>query len=122
MHPQFHLSIGVNSLRESVDFFVHLLRAKITHEDPSGYVNLDFYGSQITLKEHPGIQPELPHFHFGANLALPEFEKLAAHILAHGEKFISMTPQVWDAGTPLERKKMYLKCPTGYVVELKGYA
>lgn len=29
--------------------------------------------------------------------------------------------EVWDAGTKLERKKMYLKDPSGYVIELKGY-
>jgi extradiol dioxygenase family protein len=121
MLPSFHLSLGVKSIEPTVAFFVEVLGAKVEHRDPSGYVNIDLYGSQITLKHSPGISPELPDFHFGINLSLVEFDRLAEGILARGRKFVTMEPEVWDAGTPLERKKMYLKDPTGYVIELKGY-
>lgn len=121
MKPSFHLSIGVGSMEDSVTFFVDVLRAEVQHRDPSGYVNIDWFGSQITLKPHAGIVPDLPDFHFGINLELTEFERLASHVLANGRQFIAAEPEVWDEGTPMERKKMYLRCPTGYLVELKGY-
>jgi extradiol dioxygenase family protein len=117
----FHLSIGVRSIKESVSFFVNTLKATIIHKDPSGYVNIDLFGSQITLKENSTINPQLPDFHFGFNLNLKEFDELSEFILDKNPSAVVARPQVVDANTPLERKKMYLKCPTGYLVELKGY-
>ena len=108
-------------MEESVEFFVDVRSAKVVHRDPSGYVNIDFFGSQITLKQNPAVHPNLADFHFGANLSLEKFDLLSRNILDHGKKFVTMEPEVRDAGTPLERKKMYLKCPNGYVIELKGY-
>lgn len=83
-------------------------------------MNIDFFGSQITLKPNAEVDPEMPDFHFGVNLGLAEFDQLAAKLLERGRKYLLTEPELKDAGTPLERKKMYLKCPTGYLVELKG--
>jgi extradiol dioxygenase family protein len=119
--PAFHLSLGVQSIEESVDFYVRVLGAAVAHRDPSGYVNLELFGAQITLQ--PGAVAVIPpDFHFGFNLAMEELERLADTILASGYESIVMQPKVVDAGTPLERKKMYLRCPSGYLIELKGYA
>ena len=122
MGTPFHLSLGVNSLEDSVNFFVDILEAKIEHRDPSGYVNIDFFGNQITLKQNSSIKPNLPDFHFGVNLSLSEFQRLSEKVLENGMRFVTVKPETWDAGTPMERTKMYLKCPTGYLVEIKGYA
>jgi extradiol dioxygenase family protein len=119
--PKFHLSIGVESIEDSVAFFTQALRAQVIHRDPSGYVNIDLFGSQITLKNNPTIAPDLPDFHFGVNLSLQEFNELSAHVLKNYGQYVAMKPEIWEAGTPMERKKMYLKCPTGYTIELKGY-
>lgn len=120
MESTFHLSIGVNSFKEEVGFFTALLGAVVTHEDPN-YVNLDVFGAQITLKEIPGIKPVLSEFHFGFNLTLKAFDDIAASILKCNSVHVVAQPTVVDANTPMERKKMYLKSPTGYLVELKGY-
>lgn len=121
MLPNFHLSIGVRSIEDSIDFFTRVLNAKVLHRDPSGYVNIDLYGSQITLKRNADIDPRLPDLHFGVNLSLTDFDQLSERALQVGREFIHMAPEVWEAGTTMERKKMYLKCPTGYLIELKGY-
>ncbi len=121
MEPQFHLSIGVKSIESSVDFFVRAMSAKVQHRDPSGYVNIDLFGTQITLKENPNIDPNLPDLHFGINLNLAEFERLSKNIIEHEPRSIFMAPKVVDENTPTERKKMYVKCPTGYLIEIKGY-
>lgn len=121
MKPEFHLSIGVRSIETSVDFFVRVLNGTVLHRDPSGYVNVDLAGSQITLKHNDEIVPDIPDLHFGINLGLVEFDALAKNILESGYDNIVMKPKVVDANTPFERKKMYLKCPAGYLIELKGY-
>jgi extradiol dioxygenase family protein len=121
MRKPFHLSIGVKSLEDSATFFSEILGGKVTHRDPSGYINVEVFGSQITLKDNPLINPDLPDFHFGFNMSLKEFDALSKRAMSLAPKRIHMQPKVVDAGTDLERKKMYLKCPTGYLVELKGY-
>ncbi|HYK01935.1 MAG TPA: VOC family protein [Thermoanaerobaculia bacterium] len=118
--PAFHLSLAVHSLDQSVDFYVRVLNATVAHRDPGGYVNLELFGAQLTLQ--PVAEAAIPtDFHFGFNLAMDDFERLAENILASGYD-VAMQPKVVDAGTPLERKKMYVRCPSGYLIELKGYA
>lgn len=121
MVKPFHLSIGVHSIEDSVHFFENVLKSKVTHRDPSGYVNIDFFGSQISLKPIPKINPEMEELHFGVNLNLEEFSSLSNHILKTNYKGILAKPKVVDEGTSIERRKMYVKCPTGYIFELKGY-
>jgi len=121
MNGAFHLSIMVRSLEDSVAFFIRVLRAKVMHRDPAGYVNLDVFGSQITLHESPDAVPDVPGLHFGVNLDLHDFETLSRELIADANVSVVMPPSVTDAGTPLERRKMYLRCPTGYLIEIKGY-
>lgn len=120
MKPHFHLSIAVRSVAESTDFFVQTLQASVQHRDPTGYVNVDVHGTELTLKESPHAAPEREHFHFGINVSWDDFDALAAAIARQVPANIVAEPRVVDPGTPLERKKMYLKCPTGYVIEIKG--
>ncbi|MCB0356819.1 MAG: hypothetical protein KDD40_07415 [Bdellovibrionales bacterium] len=54
-------------------------------------------------------------------MSLKEFDDLSEKVMAKAPDRVYMKPKVVDGGTPMERKKMYLKCPTGYLVELKGY-
>ena len=118
---QFHLSIGTKSLVESAKFFQDVLGGDVTFREKDNGANVELFGSQIFLKNSPNIEPSLPDFHFGFNLSIGEFENLSERIMANHGAVVVMEPKVVDAGTPLERKKMYLKSPTGYVVEIKGY-
>ena len=56
--------------------------------------------------------------HFGVNLSLKEFHRLTSHILASGYKGVLGNPKVVDEGSPMERRKIYVKCPTGYIFEI----
>ena len=121
MSKPFHLSIGVKSIEESVSFFSDLLGGIVTYRDDSGYVNINLFDCQITLKNNPSISPDLPDFHFGFNMSRDEFENIASRVQSKAPNFVQMQPKVVDEGTDMERKKMYLRCPTGYLVEFKGY-
>ena len=103
-----------------MDFFTRVLTGAVTHRDPSGYVNVDLFGCELTLKPNPTITAELPDLHFGVNLDLQAFHDLAKHITTTEPACIAMPPKVVDAGTAIERTKMYVRCPTGYLIELKG--
>ncbi len=121
MQPSFHLSIGLRRIDEAAAFFVDVLGATVTHRDPSGYVNIDLRGTQITLKSSDAEPARDPHFHFGLNLAAEEFDRMLERVRARAAGSIVAGPSVADEGTPMERKKVYLACPGGYTVELKGY-
>lgn len=120
MPAQFHLSLGVKDLQKSVNFFETILGASVSHRDPSGYVNVLVYDHQITLRSHHGINPDLPHFHFGFNMTREQFDSTAERILQIGREYVAAEPMIVDGGTPLERKKMFLTSPSGYSIELKG--
>lgn len=120
MRPWFHLSLDVRSVEESVEFFTSILGASVAHRDPAGYVNLDLYGTQITLAPSRALAP--PNgLHFGLNFEMAEFNAIAERILSLGSADVVSPPRTVDSGTPLERKKMILRCPSGYRVELKGF-
>jgi extradiol dioxygenase family protein len=36
-------------------------------------------------------------------------------------KWIHTPIHIVDKGTEMERQKMYLNCPSGYLIEIKGY-
>ena len=71
MRP-FHLSTGTREIEEELKFF-QSLGALITHRDESGYINIELFGSQITLKSEPNIELNLKNMHFGYNLNHNEF-------------------------------------------------
>ena len=120
MDNQFHLSIGVKSLTETLDFYCQVLNAKVTYR--GDYANISLYGHQITLKEAPEIEVALPHLHFGINLPLDEFHQLAAYIENNHKHWMVSDIHQLDAGSAMARHKFYLRCPSGYLIELKGYA
>lgn len=121
MRPQFHLSLGVRSVDESLRFFVDLLGGVVTHRDPAGYANVDLYGTQLTLTPATDSGSMPADFHFGLNLDLADFENITSRVFQSADHRIVLPPTVAGAGTPLERKKMVVICPSGYRIELKGY-
>lgn len=119
MTEKFHLSIGVKSLEESKEFYRDVVGADITYD--GDYINIDFYGTQITLKDNSDINVDLPDFHFGVNLPLDKFKKLENNISMNHSKWVHTPVHIVDKGTEMERQKMYLNCPSGYLIEIKGY-
>jgi extradiol dioxygenase family protein len=120
MTQGFHLSLPVHSVTESVKFFTHVLGASVRHVDASGYVNLDFFGTQITLAK--GKPRNSDDFHFGVNLGMHEYELLLGRIGEHAADALLMPEKTVDEGTPRERRKLYVRCPSGYLIEIKGYS
>ena len=114
----FHLSLPVPHVDRSAEFF-EVLGGTVTHRDASGYVNLDVAGVQLTLT--PGEVVESAGLHFGLNLDRADFDAIAGRLAGSTLAEIVAPPHVVDENTPLERTKMYVRCPAGYLIELKGY-
>ena len=118
MTEKFHLSIGVKSLKESTEFYRDVFGIDVTYE--GDYINIDFYGTQLTLKDNSEINGDLPDFHFGVNLPFDKFKKLQNNISMNHSKWIYTPTHIIDKGTEMERQKIYLNCPSGYLIEIKG--
>ena len=116
----FHFSMPVRSLSAAKAFFIEVLCATLEHEDPSGYINIDFHGAQLTLHELPDMSDASPDMHFGANLSVEAFKRLTRHIESVAPQAIRVPAKVVDAGTDRERHKLFVQSPEGYLIELKG--
>jgi extradiol dioxygenase family protein len=116
----FHLSIPVPDPARSAEFFTTVLGGTLTHEDPSGYVNVDLFGIQLTLTR--GASVAANGFHFGVNVGMAELHAIADRARSCASAHVVSEPTAVDRGTPLERTKMYLRCPAGYLIEVKGFA
>ena len=117
----FHLSLGVKSITESINFYTQILGCELTYESTE-YCNLDFFGSQLTIKHIPNIKTKIPELHFGVNLPMEEFEAYCKRILATKFGGILTLPTTVEIDTNMERRKMYLQSPSGYIFEIKGYS
>ena len=117
MAASFHLSLFVPDVERSAQFFTSILGGTVTHRDASGYVNVDLIGTQLTLQ--PG-QAVPDGFHFGLNVDRARFDAIAERLSSTDLAQVVVRPRVVDEGTALERVKMYVRCPAGYLVELKG--
>lgn len=116
----FHLSLPVRNLAAMKDFYTRVMQAAVTHEDESGYINIDLGGAQVTLHEQAGMHAPSSDMHFGINLPVDEFIALAEHVRHTAADCIQVQPTIVDAGTSRERRKMFLRCPSGYLIEVKG--
>lgn len=119
MNGDFHFSIAVNSIEASTRFFVDVLGASVQHVEPA-YTNLDWYGTQLTFTPATTAIEPAGDFHFGINIDYESFDALAERVRAAAPTAIVKQPAVVDAGTSLERRKLLLRCPSGYLVEIKG--
>lgn len=110
----------MKSIKKEISFFTDVLECKVTHQEEK-YTNIDFFGSQVTLKEIPEVNTKLQELHFGVNLNLLEFEDYTKRILESKYDGILTHPTIVDVDNEMERRKMYLKSPSGYIFEIKGY-
>ena len=115
----FHLSLPVPDVDRSAEFFTTVLGGTVTHRDASGYVNVELSGVQLTLTR--GATAPSDQLHFGVNVSRSQFDAMAERIASTKLAEIVAHPRVVDEGTPMERTKMYVRCPAGYLIELKGY-
>lgn len=120
--PPFHLAIFARDLSETKKFYIDLLGAELTHESDEHWINIDWFGHQLTFHERPDMQiNEKNDFHWGFNVSKQRFEMLEKLIRETPELSFEMEPHTKGEGTPIERIKMYLKDPNGHLIEVKHF-
>jgi len=123
MDPVLHLSIVVGDLGAARAFYVDQLGCR-PGRARDGWMDVWFYGLQLTLQEQP--EHVLPlerqgHRHFGVTLDAEAFAGLVDRL--QGDPSVQwVVPVSTDyPGTDREQTKGKLVDPAGNVIELKTY-
>jgi hypothetical protein len=121
--PTLHLSLPVRDLAESRRFYVDLLGCHPGRER-EGWMDVWFYGMQVTLHEQPDqVLPadQAGVRHFGVTLTEDHFDELMARLAGHPVRWLR--PLATDhRGTPRQQTKATVSDPSGNAIELKWYA
>ena len=128
--PLFHLAFPVRDLAEARRFYGGLLGCPEGRSSPA-WVDFDFYGHQIVAHLAPDEcgpaatgdvdGDAVPVRHFGAILAMPAWQALAAKLQAAGTRFI-IEPHLRFKGEAGEQATMFLLDPSGNALEFKSFA
>ena len=125
----FHLSLPVADLEPAVDFYVSTLGCE-RRRSGDDWVDIDFYGNQLSLHEVPGYRPEtgtcivdgvsVPVRHHGIVLDPKTWRSLAERLSAGGAEFV-LTPRSRFVGQLGEQHTFFIADPSGNAMEVKAF-
>lgn len=125
----FHLAFPVKDLAEARAFYGGVLGCAEGRSSPE-WVDFNFYGHQIVAHLSPEecghrhtseVDGEaVPVRHFGAILALQDWEELAQRLRGAGVRFL-IEPQVRFRGQVGEQATMFFLDPSGNALEFKAF-
>jgi extradiol dioxygenase family protein len=124
----FHLAFPVHDLAAARAFYGGLLSCP-EGRSSAHWIDFDFFGHQIVAHLVEGMSRgaasnavdghDVPVPHFGAVLAMPEWQALAGRLEAAGVEF-AMEPTVRFKGQPGEQATMFFRDPSGNALEIKA--
>ncbi len=128
--PRFHLAFPVNDLDAARDFYGRLLGCREGRSAPE-WVDFDFFGHQIVAHLSTGggggegvneVDGEkIPVRHFGVIVTPDYWQKLCDLFRSEAVKFV-VEPQIRFNGQPGEQRTLFVKDPSGNVLEFKAFA
>jgi extradiol dioxygenase family protein len=116
--PVLHLSLPVRDLDESRAFYVDVLGCSLGRVRDD-FIDVWFYGMQVSLHLRPSELAPPGVRHFGVTLPSSELRALVARVDGHVQWIDPLSTDY--AGTPREQTKSKLADPSGNVIELKSY-
>lgn len=129
MQSIFHFAFPIKDLEKTKTFYVDILECKIGRST-SNWIDLDFFGHQLTAQLKPEAVKPLPFLqndkqpypvrHFGVILSWEDWHKLLEKLSNKKVKFF-IQPHVAFNGEIGEQKTMFVKDPNGYSIEFKTF-
>lgn len=126
----FHLAIPVGDLERARAFYCDLIGCG-TGRTASRWIDLDFFGHQVTLHlvddsdaaaaTNPVDGDAVPSRHFGVILDRDAWQSLADRLQAAGCEFL-ISPRIRFAGEIGEQATMFLYDPSGNALEFKSFS
>lgn len=125
----FHLAVPVDDLEAAREFYCGLLGFD-TGRTASRWIDLDFYGHQVTLhlvddmhdavSHNPVDGDKVPARHFGVVLDFDTWQVLADRLTEAGVDFL-ISPRIRFEGQPGEQATMFFRDPAGNALEFKSF-
>ncbi len=126
--PPFHLAFPVDDLEAARAFYGGLLGCR-EGRSSGQWIDFDFFGHQIVAHLAPARERDrhsnpveghdVPVPHFGAVLAMDEWEVLASRLRDAGTEFL-IEPGIRFRGEPGEQATMFFLDPSGNAIEIKA--
>ena len=126
--PPFHLAFPVHDLKAARGFYGGLLGCP-EGRSAAQWIDFDFFGHQIVTHLDQDMTPrthrnpvdghDVPVPHFGAVLAMDQWQALADRLEAADTEFV-IAPTVRFRGAPGEQATMFLLDPSGNALEFKA--
>ena len=133
MAKTFHLAIPVEDLDKTIEFYCNVLGCKKGNSEnnpPFSWCDIDFWGNELTLhssisefrvnERHFVDKEDVSIPHFGVHLDAEEFQSLKGKLVQDWKnvEFVNK-PYVRFKGDVLEQETMFIKDPSGNVLEFK---
>ncbi len=115
----FHLSISVPDLVAFKAFYLDVLQCKLGR-DQGSWLDIVFFGHQMTVHQSNKHRPARPIDHFGPVLDKEEWVATSELLTNHNVDFV-MHPKITNAGMPDESGKFLINDPAGNLLEFKYY-
>jgi hypothetical protein len=122
----FHIALPVKNVAKTKEFYVDILELPAGREDKS-WIDIDFFGNQITFQENPGAvynknhhtfnQLNVPISHFGVILDEEQWTKYKQ--IAEENNLFFKKPKVFFENQIGEQSSFFIQDPSGYSIEFK---
>ena len=130
MAKTFHLAIPAGDLHNTIYFYCNILgctKGNSEIKPPDSWCDINFWGNELTLhassckqtgEQHNVDMGNVSVPHFGVHLDTEEFKSLKEKLLQENVEFVDK-PYIRFEGDVLEQETMFIKDPTGNVLEFK---
>jgi len=119
LNNPFHLSFVVPDLRLAEDFYVNFLGCK-KGRDTGAWIDIIFFGHQLTLHQETQLMRAHAIDHFGIILERDEWLSISQKVnLEHSPFILLPTERVNEDNS--ESGKYIIKDPAGNLIEFKFY-
>ncbi|MBX2869328.1 MAG: hypothetical protein KTR18_11670 [Acidiferrobacterales bacterium] len=115
----FHLSLSVSDLDKTKKFYLDILKCN-PGRDHGSWIDIVFFGHQITFHQSNQHRPAQSIDHFGPILDKAIWLK-TSEALSRSQIQFAMPPKVTNAGLPDESGKFLVRDPAGNLLEFKYY-
>ena len=132
MAKTFHLAIPVgDDLDKTIEFYCDVLGCKkgnFEDSPPFSWCDIEFWGNELTLhssinefkvnERHLVDKEDVSIPHFGVHLDAEEFQSLKEKLIQENVEFVNEHYTRFE-GEVLEQETMFIKDPSGNIMELK---
>ena len=129
MSNPFHLALPAGDIDSTLKFYTEILGCKTGNREKGKWVDIDFWGNELTLHQtkmklprerHDVDMGNVPIHHFGVHLDKDIFNRIKSSLKSNNISFIDK-PYTRFEGTKFEQNTFFIEDPNGNVLELKTF-